>query len=120
MAVVAPMPSAKVPSARSGETGAAPEHACGVAEVANEIFDATRAARVPAFFLESLDAAEIDQGRAPRLVRLHAGRDALAHLTLQVVTHLGVHRRVGRVTTHQQPEPSKPTGHDVHAFSPDG
>ena len=54
--------------ARSGETGAAAEHPGGVAEVANKIFDATRAARVPAFFLESLDAAKIDQGRsaAPR------------------------------------------------------
>ena len=89
-----PLPSRASPSTRSR-----------VSEVARDILDPPRAARVAAQLLDLVYAAELEAGAAPRFPLGHAGPDMVGHLPLDVVTQLAVQLAFEPVTA---PQPLAP------------
>jgi hypothetical protein len=66
------------------------QHTGGVAQIADEIFDKSNAARVSAFLFVQRDWADEALGREPRLLRRHADTDVGRDLLLQVIAELAV------------------------------
>src|SRR6185295_8608719 len=100
---------------RGRDAGVASQHTRGVAEIAEEVLDATGATRVARLFLDELEAAEIAQRREPGCGRRLTSVDPFRDLALDVIAQLVVHRLLDRAAANDQEEPAHPAGDGGHA-----
>jgi hypothetical protein len=104
---VCPDPERQRDQGNRRESRAAPEQPSAVPKILNHVVDDADAARIPAFLLRLLDAAEPAQRRAARLIRRHAAGDIRLGLPGEVILDLVVEIAVDAAAPEERSQPER-------------